>query len=103
MSSFVLVYFLERSPVGHTFPVGEWPLHATLVPPFESSGKPDFASVTGSHAPIPTTVSGSATFGRRRRPVALLDNPPQLQQLHEDLTAAVGDASGGMVRDAHTG
>lgn len=71
MARFVLVLPLEPLVVDDTFTVGRWPLHVTLVEPFETDVEIDamaaeLAPVAASGRPIPADVGKDAMFGPRR-------------------------------------
>ena len=71
MARFVVVLPLTPLVVGDTFTVAQWPLHLTLVEPFETAVESDelnsaLAPVAAGAAPIPTVVGEDAMFGPRR-------------------------------------
>jgi len=71
MARFVVVLPLAPIVVGDEFTVAQWPLHVTLVEPFETEVGADdlgaaLAPVAGRARPIPIVVGADAMFGPRR-------------------------------------
>ncbi|WP_448003753.1 2'-5' RNA ligase family protein [Agromyces bauzanensis] len=71
MARFVLVLPLEPLVVNDTFTVAQWPLHLTLVEPFETDVEVDalnaaLTSVAAGAKPIPADVVEDAMFGPRK-------------------------------------
>ncbi|NUP75664.1 MAG: hypothetical protein HOQ07_13610 [Sinomonas sp.] len=109
--AFVVVAFVEPTPVGQPFSKHSWPLHVTLL---RFDAPPDEALVAVGRAfardegAIPIRVAGEAHFGYRGRVrVSLVEHAPALQALHERLLAEVSSvvgAIGGRVHSPqHTG
>jgi hypothetical protein len=84
------------------FPAGDWPLHVTIVPPFETElGVDAVAALLPSAAPIPVVGAARERFGAHRTvPVTVLRASTPLLALH---TAAVDalEAAGAHLRDPH--
>lgn len=80
MARFVVVLPLVPLEVDDTFTVAQWPLHVTLVEPFETEVDVDalqsaIALVAAVAAPIPADVGADAMFGPRRNIlVSLVDD-----------------------------
>ncbi|MEN0083299.1 MAG: 2'-5' RNA ligase family protein [Leifsonia sp.] len=85
-----------------TFPAADWPLHVTIVPPFETELEADaVAALLPRVAPIPVAGGARERFGAHRTvPVTVLRPSTPLLALH---TAAVDalEATGATLRDAH--
>ncbi|RKO23389.1 hypothetical protein D7Z96_11085 [Pseudarthrobacter phenanthrenivorans] len=108
----ILVAFVEPVADGLVFPRSEWPLHITLVR-FDvgSTDGGDVAEHIAALAQEPAvaalgallTVGEDAGFGRNGSvPVSLIQPQPDLQNLHEQLVAAVGSLGGTILTPAHT-
>jgi 2'-5' RNA ligase len=84
----------------HVFPADDWPLHLTLVPPFDIDLAPDaVAARFPKPAPITVTAGGEALFGARRSvPVTLIQPSNELTELHAALVDAL-EAAGARIRD----
>ncbi|BDZ53830.1 2'-5' RNA ligase family protein [Agromyces marinus] len=78
MGRFAVVLPLTPLGVGEAFPVSRWPLHVTVVEPFETGHDAAWvADVVGGQLrgrePVEVVASGRAMFGRRHDvPVTLL-------------------------------
>ncbi|GAA4367253.1 2'-5' RNA ligase family protein [Agromyces bauzanensis] len=71
MTRFVVVLPIEPLVVNAEFTVAQWPLHVTLVEPFETDVEVDtldaaLAPVAAATRPIPADVAEDAMFGPRR-------------------------------------
>lgn len=71
MARFVVVLPLVPLVVGDTFTVAQWPLHLTLVEPFETDAEVEalnaaLSPVAAVAAPVPAVVGEDAMFGPRR-------------------------------------
>lgn len=92
-----LVVVLPLSPlrVGDSFPVQDWPLHITVVPPFATEADPAAVAAAIASAlagqPTITAVAGpDALFGRRHDvPVSLVAETQRLTGLHRTLVTAL--------------
>jgi hypothetical protein len=112
MRNLIFVAFVEPVTDGLVFLRTDWPLHITLVR-FDA-GSPVGADPTErvaalADAPARTalgaglTVGEDAGFGRNGSvPVSLIQPQPDLQALHEQLVAAVGNVGGTILTPAHT-
>ena len=99
MSRLVVVLPLTPLRTGDSFPVSAWPLHITVLPPFQTDAAASeiariIAGVVAETAigrTALTAVAGAdALFGRREDvPVTLVEDDPHLTELHGALVAAV--------------
>lgn len=102
--SFVVVAFLpERGGdivVPGEFPTGAWPLHVTVVPPFQTELEADAVAALLPRGPrIPVVAGARASFGHRRAvPVTLIRPSPALLALHGACVDAV-EAAGAVIAD----
>jgi hypothetical protein len=82
------------------FPAGDWPLHVTIVPPFETGLTAEqVAALIPRVPPIPVTGGGHERFGARGTvPVTVLHDAPPLTALHLALVDALEEA-GIVLRD----
>ena len=82
------------------FRASEWPLHATIVPPFETDLDADaVAALVPQVQPIPVVGGERARFGARRTvPVTVLRDSLPLQELHTALVEGL-EAAGVELRD----
>jgi len=84
-----------------SFPASDWPLHVTIVPPFETELDAEgVAALIPRVSPIPVTGSSRERFGAHRTvPVTVLRESLPLRALH---TAAVDalEAAGATIRDS---
>ena len=73
------------------FPASDWPLHLTVVPPFETTLAPDALSLSFPPAgPITARVGAPESFGARRTvPVLLIEPSAELTALHVALMDAL--------------
>jgi 2'-5' RNA ligase len=91
----VVVIPLEPLHAGARFAVKEWPLHVTVVPPFNTHASVDdlaraIAETTAGIPPFEVRAGGSAQFGRRHDiPVTLVEEDARLTDLHDRLAAAL--------------
>lgn len=80
-------YDLENHTPGTE--IGQWPLHITVIPPFEvDSKKKDLAiesikHITGQFSPLLVRLGETAVFGTET--VRLVDNPEELRRRHTDI------------------
>lgn len=92
-----LVVVLPLSPLhdGDSFLVQDWPLHITVLPPFQTDASPNdithaIATTTSAQPALTVTVGADALFGRRENiPVTLIEENPALTTLHRTLLEAV--------------
>jgi len=99
MSRLVVVLPLTALSTGDSFPVSEWPLHITVLPPFHTDVAASViadvisgvVAATASGRTALTAVAGAdALFGRRENvPVTLVGDDPRLTRLHRALIEAV--------------
>jgi 2'-5' RNA ligase len=84
------------------FPASDWPLHVTLVPPFETELTPDaVAALLPPARPVTVTAGDEALLGARRSvPVTLIRPVDDLLALHAALIDAL-EAAGVVVADQH--
>ncbi|MFB9748045.1 2'-5' RNA ligase family protein [Leifsonia shinshuensis] len=82
------------------FGAGEWPLHITIVPPFQSELDADAVAALLPRGPrIPVVAGCRASFGHRRAvPVTLIRPNPALLALHAACVDAL-EAAGAVVAD----
>jgi len=85
-----------------TFPASDWPLHVTVVPPFEAEA--DAAAVSAlipRVPPIPVVAAARERFGVHGTvPVTVLRDSGALRSLHIAIVDAL-EASGATLRDQH--
>lgn len=95
MLRFVVVLPLEPLWAGETFAVSEWPLHITVVPPFDTeAGADELASALEAACDgediIHAVAGPDALFGRRHDiPVTLVQRDEELDRVQQRLTAAI--------------
>ncbi|MGN6425911.1 2'-5' RNA ligase family protein [uncultured Leifsonia sp.] len=84
------------------FSGGDWPLHVTIVPPFETELDAPAVAALLPRSPAVRVVAGErAAFGRHRDiPVTLLHPSPALLALHRDAVRAL-EAAGARIHDRH--
>ncbi|MGO4535299.1 2'-5' RNA ligase family protein [Leifsonia sp. 2MCAF36] len=95
MSTFALIFPLSQIEDGTAFPVSQWPLHATIVPPFETPAGP--TAIANTLRPIAKTIEPFAISGHHReqfgerRDISVTTLLPvdRLQTLHRLLSDAV--------------
>lgn len=81
--------------VGASFPVRDWPLHITVVPPFLSAAEPTaiadvVASACAEQSAFRVIAGDDELFGRRHDiAVTLIRDNPELTRLHRTLVDAV--------------
>lgn len=98
MARFVVVLPLVPLTAGDEFTVADWPLHVTLVEPFQTGLSPAaVAEVVGRVAATGRVIRASggeeAMFGRHRDvPVTLVEEGGVLTPLRDRALAALGDA-----------
>ncbi|MDH6236800.1 2'-5' RNA ligase family protein [Cryobacterium sp. CG_9.6] len=95
MQRLVIVLPLVPIRVGDRWPVTEWPLHITVLAPFDTDAdsariaEQIGAAITGCTA-LHATVGDSHLFGRRQDvPVSVIVPNEPLALLHEQVVAAV--------------
>ncbi|AWB87565.1 2'-5' RNA ligase family protein [Mycetocola zhujimingii] len=95
MSRVVVVVPLNPLRNGESFLVSSWPLHITVVPPFETEAETPaiaaaLAEAVGDLASFSVVAAGDELFGRRHDiPVTLIADDERLLTLRERLVAAV--------------
>ncbi|MGN7798066.1 2'-5' RNA ligase family protein [Leifsonia sp. 22587] len=84
------------------FPAADWPLHVTIVPPFETELSAEgVAALLPSVPPIPVTGGARERFGAHRTvPVTVLRASPALHALHTASVDAL-EAADVVLRDQH--
>ncbi len=86
-----------------------WPLHLTLAPWFELSGKElpgflaDVESIVASYAPLQLSQAGSATFSPSKVKVTLIKTTPEIIKLHQDLLFAIRNRHATLLSAIYTG
>lgn len=91
----VVVAPLARLASGDAFAVADWPLHITVLPPFETAFSADevaaaIAEVASTHPALTAWAGADALFGRKHNiPVTLICEHPGLTQLHRRLVDAL--------------
>ncbi|MDJ0348161.1 2'-5' RNA ligase family protein [Cryobacterium sp. PH29-G1] len=95
MPRLVVVMPLTPLQTGASFFVDQWPLHVTVLAPFETDAAPaEIARVTatalGGFAAVTVVAGQDELFGRRHDiPVTLLDQSPALTLVHDQLILAL--------------
>lgn len=94
--------FSEQSASPAEFPAGDWPLHVTLVPPFETELDAEaVAALVPEVPPIPVVGGSRERFGAHRTvPVTVLRDSAPLRSLHTALVDGL-EAAGATLRDQH--
>lgn len=98
MGRFAVVLPLEPLAAGDAFPVSAWPLHVTVVEPFETPhDAPWVVEVVGpvlhGRSPIQADAYDRAMFGPRRDvPVTLIRDPGPLGAMRVRLLGALREA-----------
>ncbi len=89
MAEFIVAHILDEKHVGDRFTT--WPLHVTLLPPFEAAQASDIkytlSPITELTAPIQTQLGEFARFGEKRIAQKIIVNP-ELAALHNKLLQA---------------
>ena len=82
------------------FPASDWPVHVTIVPPFESGlDAADVAALVPRVPRIPLMAGERAVFGSRRQvPVTLIEPSDALLEVHIALVDAL-EAAGARIQD----
>ncbi|WP_434318857.1 2'-5' RNA ligase family protein [Leifsonia sp. P73] len=82
------------------FAAGDWPLHITVVPPFQTELEADAVAALLPHGPrIPVVAGARASFGHRHAvPVTLVRPSPALLALHTACVDAL-EAAGAVIAD----
>jgi 2'-5' RNA ligase len=105
--SFVIVAPLDEMPLDSEFRTDAWPLHVTLVPPFQTTKTlTEVVDLMGSaRRGIPPMTVPAATrerFGRRHDVrVTTLQSHPALHRLHTALLDAIEPAASGLADRRH--
>ncbi len=95
MPRLVVVLPLEPLRADESFAVPDWPLHVTLLPPFETDAAPRviaelIASASATQHPLVVVAERDELFGRRNDvPVTVLEANDELVCLHQWLVDAV--------------
>ena len=109
MSRLVVVLPLTPLRTGDSFPVADWPLHITVLPPFHTDAAASVIAgviaVTAVGRTARTAVAGAdALFGRREDvPVTFVAENPGLTELHRALVDAVRPFASSPDEPAFTG
>jgi hypothetical protein len=82
------------------FPAADWPLHVTVVPPFDTElDAAAVAALIPNVPPIPLVAGGRERFGSRQTvPVTVLHDSEALLSLHTAMVDAL-EAAGATLRD----
>lgn len=94
MSRVVVVLPLAPLTVGESFLVSSWPLHITVVPPFDTGATTAvvadaLAAAVGDQGEFTVVAAGDELFGRQHDiPVTLIADDERLTALRNRLTAA---------------
>jgi hypothetical protein len=107
LGAFVVVAFIEPTPVGVFFSKRRWPLHVTLLR-FDAPRGAALGAIGRAlaphHEPIIIRVMNDADFGFRGRVrVSLVDREPNLQAMHERVLREVVAVGGHVHSPQHTG
>ena len=90
MAEFVVVHLLDEHQVSDRFT--SWPLHVTLLPPFQaetiSDVKTALGDITEASQAVAVQVGEFAQFGAKRIAQKLIPNPELLSLHHKLLQAA---------------
>ncbi len=95
MSRLVVVLPLTPLRTGDSFPVSDWPLHITVLPPFLTDATASviagvIAAVVSGQTALTAVAGTDALFGRREDvPVTVVVENEALTRLHRFLTAAL--------------
>ena len=82
------------------FPAGDWPLHITIVPPFETELDAEAVAGLLPRAPrIPLVASGHAMFGSRRSVEVTLFEPSEALIAAHRATVDALEAAGARIPD----
>lgn len=105
MPEFVIAHILDRHKVGDMFTM--WPLHITVVPPFEAPSLEDvidvFEPIISQALPVHLHLGGLANLGaRKHKPAQLLIPHPKLSTLRYALLETAED-HGWDVSTSHAG
>lgn len=109
MPRLVIVLPLWPLHVGDTYPVAQWPLHITVLPPFLTSAAPAeiaqaMTKVALEQDSITAVAGQDALFGRRHDvPVTLLLENDRLHAVHAALVEAVRPFAADPAEPAFTG
>ncbi|WP_422934291.1 2'-5' RNA ligase family protein [Sinomonas sp. P47F7] len=105
--AFVVVAFVEWTPVGEPFSKHRWPLHVTLLrfdAPYEAALAAVGRAFEAHDGGIGVRIGGDAHFGYRGRVrVSLVEPEPALDALHARVLAEVTAAGGRVHSPQHTG
>lgn len=94
---------------GVSFPVAEWPLHVTVLPPFLTRSTPEqvalvIAEVVASQTALTARAGADALFGRKHDvPVTLVHEQAGLTRLHDRLVEALRPLAARPEEPAFTG
>ena len=95
MPRLVVVLPLTPLQAGESFTVEGWPLHITVLAPFETDAAPSeiarvLAATLAGQAAVTVTAGPDELFGRRHDiPVTVIDDNPALTRLHDRLVEAL--------------
>ena len=109
MSRLVVVLPLTPLCTGDSFPVSDWPLHITVLPPFHTDAAASeigqvIAATAAGRTALTVVAGAGALFGRREDvPVTLVEEHPALTGLHRALVDAVRPLASSPDEPAFTG
>lgn len=95
MARYVVVLPLALLEAGDEFTVADWPLHVTLVEPFDTATPADvlataLAQIARTAHPIGATAAEDAMFGARKDvPVSLITDGGEIRMLRTQALAAL--------------
>lgn len=103
MPEFVVAHITDEHQVGERFSM--WPLHVTVVPPFEASSLEEVSEtvelIGQMISPIQLQIGDAAKFGQGRLVQKLVPSP-ELTQLHKKLIDA-GEKQGWNISGHYVG
>lgn len=106
-----LVVVLPLAPLrdGESFAVRDWPLHVTVLPPFDTDAEPaeiaaTIASAASAHTALTVVAGHGELFGRHHDvPVTVLIEHEALERLRKTLVEAVRPLAASPDAKAFTG
>lgn len=104
---YTVIHFFQPLRDGTEFASTDWPLHVTLAETFAI--QQDLPTLINSmsivarhHEPIRTTAANEASFGPDQTiPVILIDMPPTLISLHNDIVSSLESNCGASFNNPH--
>ena len=104
---YTIIHFLNPLPNGAEFASTDWPLHVTLAETFAIQQDlptliDSISTVARHHEPVRTTAVNEANFGPNQDiPVILIDMPPTLMSLHNDIVSSLESNCGASFNNPH--